>query len=177
MPFLSRSLCRVLTVVVVMAPAILPAQGTRATFLDYQTTVPTGWTSRAPSSSMRLAEYAAGGTAEVVVYFFGKGQGGPPDANLARWKSQFSNPSGGTVYESVSRDTTGLFPLTIAEYRGSYARGIGTGADADAARPDHTLIAVVAETPRGTLFFQCFGPSAVVAAQKAAYMAFVRGLK
>jgi len=177
MPFLSRSLCRALTVVVVMAPAILPAQGTRATFLDYQTTVPTGWTSRAPSSTMRLAEYATGGTAEVVVYFFGKGQGGPPDANLARWKSQFSNPSGGKVYESVSRDTSGLFPLTIAEYRGSYARGIGTGADADAARPDHTLIAVVAETPRGTLFFQCFGPTAAVAAQKTAYMAFVRGLK
>lgn len=177
MRFPTRSLRRVFAAVAMMAPALLPAQGTRATFLDYQTTVPAGWTSRAPSSSMRLAEYSTGGTAEVVVYFFGKGQGGPPDANLARWKSQFSNPSGGKVYESVTRDTSGLFPLTIAEYRGSYARGIGTGADADAARPDHTLIAVVAETPRGTLFFQCFGQSAGVAAQKAAYIAFVRGLK
>ncbi len=177
MRLLLRPLWRVFTVVALMTPAILPAQGARATFLDYHTTVPAGWTSRAPSSSMRLAEYATGGTAEVVVYFFGKGQGGPPDANLSRWKSQFSNPSGGAVYESVTRDTSGLFPLTIAEYRGSYARGIGTGADADAARPNHTLIAVVAETARGTLFFQCFGPAAAVAAQKAAYMTFVRGLK
>ncbi len=177
MRFLPRARALAIITIVAVSPALLPAQDTRATFLDYHTTVPAGWTSRSPSSSMRLAEYSTGGTAEVVVYFFGKGQGGPPDANLARWKSQFSNPSGGAVYESVTRDTGGLFPLTIAEYRGSYARGIGTGADADAARPDHILIAVVAETPRGTLFFQCFGPSAAVSTQRTAYMTFVRGLK
>ncbi len=154
----------------------------QATFLEYHTTLPAGWTIATPSSSMRLAEYrvpAADGAipVEIVVYFFGPGQGGPPQANLDRWKSQFSNPAGGPVAETVRRETTGAFPLTIAEYSGTYARGTGAGSSADAARPGHTLIAVVAETPRGTLFFQCFGPSSAVATQRVAYLQFVRGLR
>jgi hypothetical protein len=155
----------------------LSAQPAQATFLEYHTTVPRTWTSKSPTSTMRLAEYGTSNGAEVVVYFFGKGQGGPPDANLARWKSQFSNPSGGPVQERVSRDTTGPFPITIAEYRGTYARGIGVGSDASAALPDHILIAVVAQTPRGTLFFQCYGPAAAVEAQRVNYMKFSTGLK
>ena len=39
------------------------------------------------------------------------------------------------------------------------------------------LVAVSAETPRGTIFFQLFGPAATVDAQKAAYVAYVKGLK
>lgn len=183
-----RSSVRVLAVTLALAVpfAMGGAQGApaaaagRATFLDYQTTVPTGWTSRTPSSSMRLAEYATpsldGGMAEVVVYYFGQGQGGSIDANLERWHSQFSNPDGGPVQEKRTQ-LAGAFPITVAEYRGTYARGVGAGSDADAARPNNMLIAVVAETPRGTLFFQCFGPIAAVEAQRAAYLQFVQGLK
>ncbi|MCC6244067.1 MAG: hypothetical protein IT353_14595 [Gemmatimonadaceae bacterium] len=160
-----------------VAAAPLQAQSTTATFLEYTTTVPAAWQSKSPSSSMRLAEYVAPGSAEVVVYYFGKGQGGSPEANLERWQSQFSNPTGGPVDARVTRDTTGAYPMTIAEYRGTYARGIGTGSDESAARPNHTLIAIVAETPRGTLFFQCFGPNAAVEAQRAAYLKFVKALK
>lgn len=152
------------------------------TFLGYRTTVPAAWAYATPSSTMRLAEYriptaGAATPVEIVVYFFGPGQGGSPQANLDRWKSQFSNPAGGPVAEVVRHDTTGAFPLTIAEYSGTYARGTGAGSSPDAARPGHTLIAVVAETPRGTLFFQCFGPSAAVATHRAAYLQFVRGLR
>lgn len=153
-----------------------------ATFLEYTTTAPAAWTSRTPASSMRLAEYTTpavggGAGAEVIAYFFGKGQGGSPDANLARWKGQFSNPDGGAVPEKISKDKIGDIPLTIAEYRGTYARAVGMGSAPEAARPNHELIAVVAETPRGTIFFQCFGPVAAVEAQRAAYLAFVKGLK
>ncbi len=163
------------------APVVAHAQGT-VTLLDYKTSVPAVWRSRAPSSSMRLAEFVAGapapGTpgAEVIVYFFGPGQGGPVDANLARWKGQFSNPAGGPVTEVVTHEKS-AFPLTVAEYRGTYARGVGMGSAPEAARPNHVLVAVVAETPKGTIFFQLFGPAAAVEAQRAAYLAFVRGLK
>ena len=185
-----RSTVRVLSITVALCATPLgvlraqaptsPAAGSQATFLEYKTTVPSGWTPRAPSSSMRLAEYTTptldGGTAEVVVYYFGKGQGGSVEANLERWKSQFTNPAGGPVPEKVTHPVSAI-PMTIAEYRGTYARGVGTGSDASAARPNHLLIAVVAETPRGTLFFQCFGPIAAVEAQRAAYLEFAQGLK
>ena len=74
-------------------------------------------------------------------------------------------------------ESKGAFPLTIAEYRGTYARGIGAGSEPEQARPEHMLIAVVAETPHGMLFFQLFGPIASVESQRTAYLAFVRALK
>lgn len=162
-----------------VAPHRVAQQPQMVALLDYHAKVPAAWTFRKPSSTMRLAEYIAGsaGGAEVVVYFFGPSQGGSVDANLARWKSQFSNPSGAPVEEKISHEKSGTFPLTIAEYRGTYARGTGAGSAPDQARPDHVLMAIVAETPKGTLFFQLFGPTAAVVAQRAAYLQFVRSLK
>ena len=156
------------------------AQAT-VTLLDYKTTVPAGWTARAPSSNMRLAEYTiergdSASIAEVVVYFFGSGQGGNVESNLARWKSQFSNQDGSPVREVVSQSKAGNVSLTFAEYRGSYARAVGMG-DPARAKPGQMLIAAIAETPRGTIFFQLFGPEASVAAQREAFMKFVGGLR
>ena len=167
--------------VLALSPAsAVGAQATTLSLLDYHTTVPPKWTPRAPSSTMRLAEYVvptdAQGSAEVVVYFFGPAQGGNVDANLARWKAQFSTSDGSAVPETIVRDSTGVFPITFAEYRGNYRRGIGTGS-ADSVRTGQTLIAGIAETPRGTLFIQLFGTSARVTEEKAEFMQFVRGLR
>jgi hypothetical protein len=169
----------ILALLLLAAP--LAAQDSSITLLGFRTTVPRGWVPRAPSSQMRLAEYTVRGAdgtagAEVVVYFFGAGQGGNVEANLTRWKAQFSTPDGSPVPETVTRDTTGAFPLTFAEYRGTYARGTGTGSSAEQARPNNTLVAGIAETPRGTLFIQLFGPTPNVQAEKDALGRFVRGL-
>ena len=159
----------------------LGAQSPTVSLLEYRTAVPAGWTPRTPSSTMRLAEYvvpASGGAgaAEVVVYFFGKAQGGNVEANLARWKGQFSTPDGSPVPETVTRDSSGAFPITFAEYRGTYRRGIGAGS-ADSVKTGQALLAGIAETPRGTMFIQLFGPAARVAAEREIFMRFVKGLK
>ena len=148
--------------------------------LDYRTNVPAGWVSRTPSSSMRLAELVLPttqeGSGEVVVFFFGPAQGGNVDANLTRWKGQFSNPDGSPVVQTVTRDSSGAFPLTFAEYTGSYRRGIGMGS-ADSIRAGQRLIAGIVETPRGTLFIQMFGTAARIAAERDVFLRFVKGLK
>lgn len=167
----------------VVGLALLDAPASRAQaaplrVLGYATTVPAGWVSRPAASTMRLAEYTVGSTtpgAQVVVYFFGQGQGGAVAPNMARWKAQFSNPDGSPVEEVVTRDATGPFPITFAEYRGTYARGVGAGNAANA-QPNQTLVAGIAETPKGTLFIQLFGPSADVAAARTDFVGFVRGL-
>jgi hypothetical protein len=155
------------------------AQAT-VTLLDYRTTVPGGWAARPAASSMRLAEYVVearnGAGAEVVVYFFGKGSGGNVESNLVRWKAQFSTPDGSSVPETITRDSTGAFPITFAEYRGTYARGIGAG-NADSAKTGQALLAGIASTPRGTLFVQLFGPAARVIAEREAFMRFVTGIR
>jgi hypothetical protein len=161
--------------------ATTPVMAQSATFLGYTTQVPKAWTSATPSSSMRLAQYTVPGAAgalpvEVVVYFFGPGQGGDPAANMERWHSQFSNPDGSPVKEVVTQDKR-AFPVTFVEYRGTYARGVGVGSSAADARPNHLLLAAIIETPKGSLFVQCYGPVAAADAQRAAFREFVLGLK
>ena len=159
----------------------LNAQTAGFEVLGYRTTVPATWESRAPSSSMRVAEFVlpseGGERAEVVVYFFGAGQGGSPEANIERWRSQFSAPAGASVYEAIMTLTDAPFPTTVAEWRGSYARGVGTGPESGAARPNHTLVSVIVQAPRGSIFVQLFGPSPRVSVARDELLQAIRGLK
>jgi hypothetical protein len=149
--------------------------------LGYHARIPHGWVSRTPSSTSRLAQFVIPGSdstngAEVVVYFFGPAQGGNVDANLARWRGQFSTPDGSPVPEKVTRDSSGAFPITFAEFRGTYRRGIGAGIS-DSARTAQALVAAIAETPRGTMFIQLFGDAARVANEREEFIQFVRSLR
>jgi len=149
--------------------------------LGYHTKAPAAWSSHPPASTSRLAQFVVRGSgavsdAEVVVFFFGASQGGNVDANVARWRSQFSTPDGSPVPETISHDSTGAFPVTVAEFRGTYRRGVGAGS-ADSVRTGQTLVATIVETPHGTLFIQFFGPSATVAAHRGEFMKFVKELK
>jgi hypothetical protein len=155
-------------------------QDVTVNLLGYRGAVPPRWAPRKPASSMRLAEYvvppsSAGPAAEVIVYFFGTGQGGNVQANLTRWKAQFSTPDGSPVPEAITRDSTGAFPITFAEYRGTYARGIGAG-NPDSAKTGQALLAAIAETPHGTMFIQLFGNASSVAAERDTFERFVKGL-
>jgi len=153
------------------------AQGNTITLLDYKATVPASWVSRTPSSTSRLAQFMAPGpdSAEIVVFFFGASMGGNVDANLARWRGQFSNGDTKPASERVTRDSSGTFPLTIAEYSGTYRRGVVMGS-ADSVRTGQTLIATIVETPRGAMFIQLFGPNARVAAERDTFLKFVKGI-
>lgn len=149
--------------------------------LDYHTTAPATWKSRPPTSTSRLAMFTVPGadsasSAEVVVYSFGNTPGGNVAANLERWRGQFSMPDGSPVQEKVTRDSTGAFPITIAEYRGTYRRGVGAGS-ADSVRTGQVLVSAIVETPRGALFIQLFGPAARVLAEREPFVRFVKELK
>ncbi len=78
--------------------------------------------------------------------------------------------------ETVTRDSTPGFPITFAEYRGTYARGIGAG-DPTQAKANQELLAGIADTPRGALIVQLFGAADRVAAERETFMRFVKGLK
>jgi hypothetical protein len=176
---------------VLLAGAVAPAakaSASRRTIADstvellgYHTTFPSSWSRRAPASSSRLAQFVMRGAdassdAEVVVFFFGASQGGNVEANVARWRSQFSTPDGSPVPETITHDSAAAFPTTIAEFRGTYRRGVGAGS-ADSVRTGQTLVAAIVETPRGVLFVQLFGPTATVTAHRAELVRFVREIK
>jgi hypothetical protein len=90
--------------------------------------------------------------------------------------SQFSTPDGSPVPEKVTRDSSGAFPITFAEFRGTYRRGMGAGM-ADSVRTAQALVAAIAETPRGTMFIQLFGAAARVANEREEFIQFVRSLR
>ena len=164
----------------IAGPRSAGGQGSSIKLLDYHTTAPSSWTPRPPTSSSRLAQFIVPGpdsanNAEVVVFSFGSG-GGNVAANLERWRGQFSTPDGSPVPEKVTRDSTGAFPITIAEYRGTYRRGIGAGS-ADSVRTGQALVSAIVETPRGALFMQLFGPAARVMAERETFVRFVKELK
>lgn len=147
--------------------------------LGLRSEVPTFWLPQEIKSDMRRAQFAVPGAAgtdrgEFVVYYFGVGQGGSLKANLARWRSQFSNPDG-TPVEVETAELAGTYPATLVSLRGGYARGVGMGPAGDPL-PDRMLLAAVVETPEGDLFPQLHGPAALVAAQREAFVAFIEGL-
>ena len=169
-----------LLAVAVAMPASAVAQASALTLLDYHAVPPATWVARAPASTSRLAEFTlpatADGTGEVVVYFFGPQQQPNVDANLARWKGQFSHPDGSAVIEKVTRDSAGAFPLVFAEYEGTYRRGIG-GGSTESVRAGQRLIAAIVPTPKGTMYIQVFGTAARVAAERDTFEAFVKAIR
>ena len=142
-------------------------------------TAPAGWMARAPSSSMRQAEYtlprAEGDTedAELVVFYF-HGQGGSVQANVDRWIGQFKKPDGSPASDSakVSHKQSRGIPLTVVDVSGTYGGG-GPMMGSSAPKPDFRMLAAVAEASGGPWFFKLTGPARTVAKWEASFQSFL----
>lgn len=153
----------------------------RLAIIGYAAPVPTGWQSERPASAYRAAQYrvpAAKGAAagEVIVFYFGKGQGGPAAANIERWVSEFSSPEGKPVTPQIGSLNVAGMKTTTVELNGTYARGAGMGQQI-AGRPNQTLLVAIIETPEGNVTFQLHGDRQTVDAHRKSFDAMVRGFK
>jgi hypothetical protein len=133
---------------------------------------PSGWTSQG-RTNMRAATYvlpaAPGdeGTAECVVYFFGVGQGGSVEANIDRWKGQFTELGGKPATAKVSKRTVHNLPVTMIESSGDYSGMGGPMAQTPALKHRFSLLGAIVEGPGGTtLFVKFVGPEKTVAANR-----------
>ena len=127
-----------------------------------------------PASEMRLGQWklprAPGDTddAQLLIFFFGAGQGGTPQVNLQRWCAQFTDEQGAPACQQSQPAASAPHGLTVtsAAYRGRYkAMDMLTQQDVD--KPKQELLAAVVETPKGMFFIKLLGPEATVAAQHA----------
>lgn len=134
-------------------------------------TAPAGWSNQG-STSMRAATYAIAAvsgdrdSAECAVFFFGAGQGGGIDANLARWKSQFSGPGGTPATGKVGARTVRGLKVTTLDISGDYSGMGGPMAPSARAVPGYRLLGAIVEGPGGNIFIKCTGPSKTVAANQ-----------
>ncbi|HSS20635.1 MAG TPA: hypothetical protein VLL54_11220 [Pyrinomonadaceae bacterium] len=151
-------------------PLAVPAsQGPNAAG-DVHFKVPPGWVVEKPTSDMRLAQYklpqAEGDTEDalLVVYYFGPGQGGTPQANIDRWVGQVKQPDGS---ESKDKAKTGAMTVnglqvTTVDVRGTYSGGMSQDSAPKNSASMYRLRGAIVETPKGSYFIKLTGPEKTV---------------
>jgi hypothetical protein len=145
---------------------------------------PQGWVSKAPGSSMRVAEFTLPKTAgdsedaTLAVFHFG-GQGGTIEANLERWIGQMTQPDG-RASKDVARTTKlsprGL-PITLVDLTGTYVAEVSPGSSERFNKPGFRLRAAVVETKEGPYFVKLTGPEKTVGRWDEAFMSFLKSLR
>jgi len=146
---------------------------------------PPDWVSKAPSSSMRVAEWSlpkTAGDAEdaiLTLYFFGASQGGNVQANLDRWIGQMAQPDGRQskdVAKTSSLTSHGL-KVTLVDVAGTYVAEVTPGSTEHFNKPGFRQCAAVVETPGGPYFVKLTGPEKTVAKWQDSYTAFLKSLR
>jgi hypothetical protein len=120
---------------------------------------------------MRAVTYTVPEKAECIVYFFGAGQGGSVEANLERWKGQFSQPG-----KSTTRKINGI-DVTTLDISGTYTASGGQVKAGQAPQPGYRMLATVAAGPGGNIFIRLIGPEKAVAAAQPAYEKLLSSLQ
>ena len=134
-------------------------------------TVPEGWRSVTPSSSMRKAQLeVARGTekAEVTFFHFGADQGGSAADNVARWYAQFPGSEKNRITEHVQ---VGPVKITFAMTDGTFSSGMPGGPTTP--MEGYALCGAILETTSGNVFVKMTGPNAVVKASTDAFKKMV----
>jgi hypothetical protein len=156
-----------------------PGSGTGEAGLAW--TVPEGWISETPSSAMRRAQYripGAAGDGELVVFYFGPGQGGDAMSNAVRWANQFGQPDGRPSEEALKteRIMVGDIPVLLTEIVGTYSGGMTMMGGQSAELDNHMLLGAVAEGGDANWFFKCTGPAATLTAEREAFRLMIDSL-
>lgn len=158
-----------------------PAHADQAAGLSW--TAPTGWTAQG-ERPMRAATYTIPASkgdkepAELAVFFFGQGQGGPADANVKRWIDQFRKADGSSAESAavVKKDTLAGLPATTLDVKGTYVGG-GPQMGGGAPKAGYRLLGAIVEGPGGNLYFKLTGPEKTVTEAAAPFRKMLEGIK
>jgi len=145
-------------------------------------TVPDSWTRVPAASDARAAQYRIPGLSdptqdgELVLFYFGHGQGGSAEDNLQRWYSQFIQPDGRSTRDTaqVSIKTVRGLTVTMVELHGTYRPSPMGGGGAP--RPGWRLLGAIVEGERGPWFFRATGPDATMIAARQGFAALLESL-
>ena len=179
--YASRMRAKTFLLLVVTAMSAGAADTVRTEAVGLRFTVPAGWTRVPAASDVRAAQWripGAGGDAELVLFYFGKGKGGSVQENLDRWYGQFTEPDGRPARDVavVTIRTVHGLRVTQVDLPGTYRpapMGGGRNEPMEGAR----LLAAIVEGDDGPWFFRAVGPDATVTAAKAGFDALLASLE
>jgi hypothetical protein len=174
---LTRRFATSVVSVLVAATATTLAQGAAIKF-----DAPPGWTSKTPSSSMRVAEFTLPKTgsdtedATVTVFYFG-GQGGNVQANIDRWIGQIVQPDGKSskdLAKTSTMQTTSGLKVTMVDVSGTYVADVRPGSTEKFNKPGFRQVAAYIETASGPYFAKLLGPAQTAAKWYDSYVAYLK---
>jgi hypothetical protein len=127
---------------------------------------PQGWDWVERRGAMRQAQLevkteGVEGSAEVVFFHFGPGNGGGTMANIDRWLGQFAEPRD-QLKHKVEEETVSGRKVTYVQAEGTYQSGMPGGPKTPL--KDHALIGAIIEGAQGHVFVRMTGPSGLAKA-------------
>jgi hypothetical protein len=163
---------------------LVAVAGTPVTIDGLTSTVPASWKEQ-PPKPMRFKQYtvphAPGDEhdAEVVIFFFGPGQGGDATANLTRWKGMFVPPEGKKIDDVSKVETIKVsgVEVTILDIHGSYKWKASMMSPEEELRPNHRMLSVIFASPQGPYFIRFVGPEKTIEKNKKDFDKWLRGFK
>ncbi|MCW5893085.1 MAG: hypothetical protein KIT14_21430 [bacterium] len=159
----------VVAVIAVTAALAVAGETTRKEDAGLRYSLPTTWQRVPAPSDMRAAQYRIprAGTdtedGELVLFFFGKSQGGGVEQNLERWFSQFTQPDGRPTKEVavIAKRKVGGLEITDVDLSGTYKPGV-MGGGGGAEKPHYRMLAAIVEGEGGPWFFRATGPDTTI---------------
>ena len=145
--------------------------------------VPAGWVEEQRSSTMRVAQYKLPRTetdtedASLVLYYFGKSQGGTAAANVERWASQMQQADGSKAKITEESFTANELKVTTVDGAGTYVAETAPGSGEFLNKPGYRLRAAVIETPNGSYYVKLVGPEKTVTHWNDAFVSYLKSFE
>ena len=161
--------------------SLMAAAGVTVDLGGLKSTTPPSWKETPVASSMRVKQFvlpSKDGDAELAVFFFGEGQGGSTEANLDRWRKQFTGETAEKDAKTTSVKVASGAKATVLDIRGTYmfkARPMDPGPGEE--RPGYRMLAAVLESPKGNYFIKLTGPAKTIEKNKKAFDAWLKAFK
>ena len=146
---------------------------------------PAEWKSQPVTSAMRKAQFLlprATGDSEdgqMIVFQFGKGQGGAVEMNIQRWVGMFTTKDGQPISgDAVKRETreVGGLKVTTLDVSGNFADAM-MGMSAGAPKANYRMLAAIIETPDGPWVFKGVGPEATMQSHQQPFIKMLETIK
>ncbi|HEV7474022.1 MAG TPA: hypothetical protein VGN90_08235 [Pyrinomonadaceae bacterium] len=152
---------------------------------ELRSKVPEGWTAEKPTSDMRVAQYklpkAKGDNEDalLVIYYFGQGQGGSPQANIDRWINQMKQPDGASSKDKAKTGalTVNGLQVSTVDVLGNYSGGMSPDSAPADSKSLYRLRAAIVDTPKGSYFVKLTGPEKTVSYWDEAYTAYLNSFE
>jgi hypothetical protein len=145
--------------------------------------IPAGWVEEERSSSMRVAQYKLPRTAtdtedaSLVLYYFGKNQGGSAAANVQRWASQMQQADGSKAKITEETFTANGMNVTTVDGTGIYVAETAPGSGQFLNKPGYRLRAAVVETPNGSYFVKLVGPEKTITHWNESFVGYLKSFE